>query len=182
VTVTSTTTQTVQPQPTCRPGSEVGPFFATVTEQGSSPLLLSGSMPNCLSGSLGWNYAPTSTLPRIRNEFIFKIDDDGYLVLAYNIPPYSYNYAVYVSTRSDTGSNWPQVGVKASIDANIANGIKVARVKGCVNSVTGELTLDAAGRTNILFCGWQAWMSFGAGDDVNRGAACVKMFPKVSAA
>jgi hypothetical protein len=55
----------------------------------------------------------------------------------------------------------------------------MARVRGCVNSVTGELTIEAAGRTNILYCGAQLWISAGAGEDINRGSPCVPMYPKI---
>ncbi|KAK3898757.1 hypothetical protein C8A05DRAFT_37646 [Staphylotrichum tortipilum] len=181
VTVTETVTETVEPQATCRPGSEVGPFYATATEFGGSPLQFYANMLNALSGGLNWTPGTTSTSPSAKNKYIFKIDADGYLALGLNLPPYTFDYIVYMSTASATGSNWPQVGTRASVENSIALGGKVTKLKGCVNSVTGELTLDAAGRTNILYCGAQVWMSFGAGEDINRGT-CVKMFPKVSAA
>lgn len=183
VTVTSTTTQTVQPQATCRPGSEVGAFRVTATEWNASPYFLYANMVNGLVGGLNWNVGSLSTSPNIQSKYLYKVDADGYLALAYNIPPYTYEYVAYISppTTSAEASAWPQMITRASGEAQIANGGRIAKIKACVNSVTGELTLDAAGRKNILYCGGQLWMAFGDGADVNRGAPCVKMYPKVSA-
>jgi len=183
VTVTSTTTQTVQPQATCRPSSEVGAFRATATEWNATPYFISANMANGLVVGLTWSLGSSSIVPNIQNRFLFKVDADGYLALAYNIPPYPYEYVVYIPTSSTTaeGSILLRAATRASVDAQIANGGKIAKVKACVNSVTGELTLDAAGRKNILYCDGQPWMAFGDGADVNRGSPCVKMYPKVLA-
>jgi hypothetical protein len=178
VTVTQTVTQTIAPSASCKPYNEVGAFKAIATEVNGSPLLIYANLLNGLTGGVNWQQASTSTSAAVQNKFIWALDSNGYLGLAYNVPPYSYKYAVYMSTGTP-GSNWPQIGTQASVDSSVNNGAPVTKIKGCVNSVTGELTLEAAGRTNILYCGVQLWMSAGAGEDVNRGAPCVKMFPKI---
>ncbi|KAG7291304.1 hypothetical protein NEMBOFW57_001317 [Staphylotrichum longicolle] len=177
VTITQTVTQTVAPVPSCKPFSEVGAFKAIATETGS-PLLMYASLVNGITGGITWQQASSSTAAAIQNKYIWGLDSNGYLTVAYNIPPYTYKYYAYMSTGAP-GSNWPQIGTEASVTNSINAGAKMTRIKGCVNSVTGELTLDAAGRTNILYCGQQLWMSAGAGEDINRGT-CIKMFPKVS--
>jgi len=102
------------------------------------------------------------------------------LNLAYNVPPYSFKYYAYMSTAS-SGSNWPQVNTEAAVRAQVNNGAAIAFVKGCVDSITGELKLDAAGRKNILWCGSQMWMSFTMGEDINRGV-CNLMKPIIAPA
>jgi len=184
VTVTSTTTQTVQPQATCRPGSEVGAFRATATEWNASPYVLFATLVNGIVGGVDWkNLGSLSTAPNAQARYLFKVDADGYLAVAYNIPPYTYEYLAYIAlpTTSAEASAWPQVATRASVEGQMANSGRIAKIKACVNSVTGELTLDAAGRKNILYCGGQLWMAFGDGADVNRGTPCVKMFPKALA-
>jgi hypothetical protein len=96
-------------------------------------------------------------------------------MLAYNVPPYNYIYYPFVQTGS-TGSLWPQVEPSTNLNNAIANGAAVSKIKACVDSVTGELHLDAAGRTQILYCGVQLWMSNNLGADINRGG-CTQMFP-----
>ncbi|KAK4231506.1 hypothetical protein QBC38DRAFT_224482 [Podospora fimiseda] len=54
---------------------------------------------------------------------------------------------------------------------------QIQMVKACVNSITHELTLEAAGRRNIMWCGNQLWLSYGDGSEINRGT-CVQFFPK----
>jgi hypothetical protein len=178
VTMTETTTTTVVPAaPTCKPPSEITPFKAQATEYGSTPVQIYANLLNGLTGGITWQAASTSTSASVQNKYIWAINSFGYLVLANNVPPYSYQYAAYMSTSTD-GSNWPQLNTEASVASQILNGGKITRIKGCINSITGELTLDAAGRTNILWCGQQLWMSYGGGEDINRGV-CTKMYPKV---
>ncbi|KAK0736741.1 hypothetical protein B0T21DRAFT_411888 [Apiosordaria backusii] len=149
------------------------PSTVTVTQT-----VIYANMLNGLTGGITWQAVSSSTSPSVQNKYIWKLDESGYLGLAYNIPPYSYAYTAYMSTSS-AGSNWPQVGTTASVESQVAAGAAVAKIKGCVNSFTGELTLSVAGRRNILYCGGQLWMSAGVGEDVNRGSPCVQQFPKV---
>ncbi|KAK4129916.1 hypothetical protein BT67DRAFT_446204 [Trichocladium antarcticum] len=177
VTLTETTTTTVVPAaPTCKAPLEITPFKTPATDYGSAPLQIYANLLNGLTGGITWQAASTSTAASAQNKYIWAINSFGYLVLANNVPPYSYQYAAYTSTSAG-GSNWPQVNTEASVASQILNGAKIARIKGCINSITGELTLDAAGRTNILWCGQQLWMSYGGGEDINRGV-CTKMYPK----
>jgi hypothetical protein len=185
ITVTETVTETVTPSgPTCKPASEIAPFKAEATQYlyNGSPVYMYANLVNTLSGGITWQPPSSSTSPGVRNRYIWKFDADGYLALAYNVPPYTYEYVGFVAIASNIVTVWPQVGNRAHVENLIAQRPGVyARIKGCVNSETGELTLEAAGRTNILWCGAQMWLSSGAGEDINRGT-CVKMFPKVIAA
>ncbi|KAK0609939.1 hypothetical protein B0T17DRAFT_621233 [Bombardia bombarda] len=173
---TVTVTTTVSPAGTCIPPAQVAPFKARATDYGTTPQLLYANMLNALTGGVTWQTATTSTSASVTNKYIWALDTDSNLYLAYNIPPYSYVYYAYVSTAT-TGSLWPQVNTKTSIESSIKNGGKVEYVKGCVNSATGVISLSAAGRTNMLWCGQQMWMSTGLGEDVNRGGACTLMKP-----
>ncbi|KAK3995997.1 hypothetical protein QBC44DRAFT_232875 [Cladorrhinum sp. PSN332] len=179
VTITQIVTQTVQPQATClsSPGA-FQPWYRH-NSVNVNPLHIYANMLNALSGGLTWNQGTTSTSPAVKNKYIWTINAEGYLELAYQIPPYTYKYVPYISTAM-SGSAWPQIGTEASVLNSINNGGQVARMKACVNSVTNELTLEAAGRRNILYCGQQLWMSSGLGEDVNRGSPCVQFFPKAA--
>ncbi|VBB78295.1 Putative protein of unknown function [Podospora comata] len=177
VTVTQTTT-TVVPAATCLPPSQVKAFRGLATDYGGQTLAMYANMLNALSGGMIWQPPSTSTSTSVQYKYFFKLDDEGRVVLAKGIPPYSYTYALYVATNSN-GGLWPQVNTKDAIQNSINAGGSVAFVKGCVNSVTGELTLDAAGRKNILWCGQQMWMSTGNGEEINRGT-CTVMHPKAT--
>jgi hypothetical protein len=181
ITETQTVTETAAAQPTCKDPATLGPFRASDSGHAGSVLHIYANMLNGLHGGITWNTLFTSGAAAIQNRYIWALDSDGYLGLAYNIPPYTTKYTAYMSTASP-GSNWPQVNTAQAVNAQVANGAPTTKIRGCVNSVTGELTLDAAGRTNILFCGQQLWMSAGDGADINRGAPCVKMTPIVSSA
>lgn len=115
--------------------------------------------------------------PAIQNKYIWALDSDSNLVLANPVPPYTFSYMAYVSTTT-AGSVWPQVAIKATVISMVNNGAGVALIKGCIDPVTGELTLNAGGRENILWCGAQMWMSYGNGEDINRGG-CTRMYPTV---
>ncbi|KAK0665358.1 hypothetical protein QBC41DRAFT_232973 [Cercophora samala] len=175
VTVTQTTT-TVLPAATCLPPSEVKAFRAVATDYASLPLAMYANMLNALSGGMTWQPVSTSTSTSVQYKFFFKLDSQGRVVLAKGVPPYTYEYALYVATSS-SGGLWPQINTKDAIQNSINAGGSVAFVKGCVNSVTRELTFEAAGRKNLLWCGQQMWMSTGNGEEINRGT-CVRMNPK----
>jgi len=132
---------------------------------------------NGLTGGIFWQAGSSSTSPTVQNKYIWALDSDSNLVLANAVPPYSYVYMAYISTAT-TGSNWPQVNTKAAVMSSINNGAKIAIVKGCIDSVTGELTLNAGGRESIMWCGAEMWMSYGNGEDINRGV-CTRMYPTV---
>ncbi|KAK3689277.1 hypothetical protein B0T22DRAFT_169453 [Podospora appendiculata] len=177
---TVTATEQASATKVCAIGAKAGVFRAVATEYNNTPLLIYANMLNALTGGMNWQPASTSTSASVQNKFIFSLDSLGRLYLAYNIPPYNYVYYIYVSTAT-TGSIWPQVNTQTTIASSIANGGKVEYVYGCVDPVSKELTLNAAGRQSILWCGQQMWMAYGAGEDVNRGGACTKMYPKISA-
>ncbi|KAK3317545.1 hypothetical protein B0T19DRAFT_479607 [Cercophora scortea] len=176
---TVTATEQAAATKVCAVGAKAGAFKAIATEYNNSPLLFYANMLNALSGGMNWAAASASTSASVQNKYIFALDSQGRLYLAYNLPPYTYVYYVYVST-STTGSLWPQINTQASVASSIANGGKVAYVSGCVDPVSKELTLNAADRANILYCGQQMWMAYGAGEDISRGG-CTRMYPKVTA-
>jgi hypothetical protein len=133
---------------------------------------------NSLTGQNGnffWYPNTASSQPGLKNKYILSVDNDGHLQLASNLPPYSDKFDAYVNTAS-SGSLWLQFATKASVDSSISGGSPFSRIKACVDSVTGELHLAAAGRTQILYCGVQLWLSNNMGAD--RGA-CTQMFPLI---
>jgi hypothetical protein len=69
------------------------------------------------------------------------------------------------------------VGNAAQVKSQVSLGT-FSYLKGCVNPLTGELTVTAGGRTQMMNCGAQLWMSNNLGVDVNRGG-CTQMFPTI---
>lgn len=182
VTITQTVTATVSPPaPSCKPAGYAFQAWFHDASVNVNPLHLYANMLNALSGGVTWQQPSSSTSPAVKNKYIWSFDSDGYLTVAYNIPPYTYKYYAYMSTALP-GSNWPQIGTEASVKNSILAGGQVTMLKGCVDADTGILSLDAGGRKNILYCGQQMWMSAGKGEDVNRGSPCVVVQPKTFAA
>ncbi|KAK3947473.1 hypothetical protein QBC32DRAFT_84151 [Pseudoneurospora amorphoporcata] len=179
-TVTAIETATAAPepvQPTCLSNTDA---FRAMTTFNGNTLYMYANMLNALTGGLIWNAGSTSTSQSVQSRYNLAIDSEGYLYLHDKIAPYTYTYYLYVST-SNSGSSWPQINTKDAVNNMIANGSKISKIKGCVNSVTGELTVqDSLGRSNILYCGVQVWLSSTLGEDVNRGG-CYQQFPKVVA-
>ncbi|KAM7185108.1 hypothetical protein V8F33_012617 [Rhypophila sp. PSN 637] len=173
-TISTTSTQTAS---VCLKGALLGAFKANATQYNSTPLNIYANLLNGLTGSITWQAASGSSAASVQNKYIWSLDEEGRLNVAYNVPPYTYKYYAYMSTASP-GSNWPQVNTEASVSSQVNGGAPVTYITGCVDSVTGELTLNAAGRTQMMYCGQQLWMSSNLGTDVNRGV-CVQMFPKV---
>lgn len=180
VTVTETTTTTVAPAATCSAPSAVGAFKAAATEHGGQSLLMYADILNGVVGPLNWKADSPSPSPNIKNKYIWKLDADGSLALASNIPPFTVNYLAYVSTTTAAASLWVQVQPRADVESLVASGYGV-KLKGCVDPATGELTLDANGRKNILWSVGQFYVSSGDGSDLRRGE-CTKMHPKIQAA
>ncbi|KAG7293192.1 hypothetical protein NEMBOFW57_003238 [Staphylotrichum longicolle] len=180
VTVTETTTTTVAPAATCSAPSAVGAFKAAATEQGGQSLLMYADILNGVVGPLMWKPDSPSPVLNIKNKYIWKLDADGSLALASNIPPFTVNYLAYVSTTTAAASLWVQVQPRADVESLVASGYGV-KLKGCVDPATGELTLDVNGRKNILWSVGQFYVSSGDGSDLRRGE-CTKMHPKIQAA
>lgn len=151
------------------------------TDYNGTPLYMFANMLNNALGVLTWQSDSSSTSPTVQDEYFWALDADSNLVVAYTLPPYTYTYMAYVVTTS-TGTLWPQLNTKAVITSAINSGAQVAPIKGCIDSDTGDLTLNAAGRKNILYCGAQLWMGYGNGEDINRGSPCVRMYPTIVAA
>ncbi|KAK3486047.1 uncharacterized protein B0T23DRAFT_244464 [Neurospora hispaniola] len=103
------------------------------------------------------------------------LDSNGYLELAQPVAGQSSVYAAYVlvSDKGATVSVRPKL--KADVEAGVAAGT-MQRVKGCVNAGTGQLTLSANGRGNMLSCGNGLYLSMGTdGKDVRSD--CVYLAP-----
>ncbi|KAK5661349.1 hypothetical protein OQA88_11245 [Cercophora sp. LCS_1] len=180
---TTTTAITTQTASTCLKGAALGAFKATfsLTEPGypQGPLYVYANMLNGLSGGVNLQPGTVSTSPSIVNKYIWALDEQGRLNLAYTIPPYTYKYYAYVATASD-GSLWPQIGTESSVASSVAASANSAYLTGCVDSVTGVLKLETiGGRGNILYCGNQMWISVGAGEDINRGLPCLVINPTI---
>lgn len=103
------------------------------------------------------------------------LDSNGYLELAQPVTGQTSVYAAYVlvSDKGATVSVRPKL--KADVEAGVAAGT-MQRVKGCVNAGTGQLTLSANGRGNMLSCGNGLYLSTGTdGKDVRSD--CVYLAP-----
>lgn len=183
VSVTDTTlvtvTQTATPSASVSVCSAVtGSFRAYATQYSGEDEYLYADILTGVSGPLIWDQLSSSTDPVIANRYIWAIDDDGHLGLANAIPPYTYLYSVYVEDTATDGSLFPQLATTTMIAEEIAASQSIAYVNACVDQGTGELQLDGAGRTQILLCEDEVWLSNTLGSDVNRGT-CVQMFPTV---
>lgn len=180
-TVTATETATYAPEPpqaSCLTNTDA--FRAMGTYNGGD-LYLYANVINGLSGGANWMAGSTSTSPSVQNKFNLAVDSEGHLYLHDSIPPYTGYIFYFYTTTGSARSDWPQLAHKQNLDTVIANGGKYSKLKACVNSVTGELTVeDSMGRKNMLWCGQQLWLSATLGEDINRGV-CSQMFPKAVA-
>jgi hypothetical protein len=142
------------------------------TQYGNTPYYLYDTQTSPFQGQVIWAQynAPLSA------KFTWALDSDSNLYVAHKINGYPYTYYPYVSLAGK-GSLFPQVQQLAGVKNAVSTG-NAAYIKGCINSLTGELTLNAAGRTQMTICGLQLWMSNTLGSDVNRGG-CVQMFPTI---
>ncbi|KAK3337942.1 hypothetical protein B0H65DRAFT_308032 [Neurospora tetraspora] len=107
----------------------------------------------------------------------WTLDANGYLELAQPVVGQTSVYAAYVLV-SDTGASVSvRPKLKADVEAGVAAGT-MKRVKGCVNAATGQLTLSANGRSNMLSCGNGLYLSTGMdGKDVRSDGSCVYLTP-----
>ncbi|KAK0720942.1 hypothetical protein B0H67DRAFT_682767 [Lasiosphaeris hirsuta] len=159
--------------------NDVAAFRALATDAGF-PLYLWANLPNGQSGGLYWQSGSSSSSPSAANKYFFVVDSAGRLSLAYNIPPYTYTYAVYVDDGSTgTSSKWPQVDISSYVDNLVSTG-QGSYVYAGVDPVSKELYLNGAGRKNILFCGTQVWLSGGSGSDIDTGVSCTPFHPKLA--
>jgi hypothetical protein len=104
------------------------------------------------------------------------LDSNSNLCLPLKINGYPYTYYPYVSSTGK-GSVLAFVGQATTVKNLVSSG-NGAHLKGCVDPVTGELTVNAGGRTQMMNCGSQLWMSNNLGVDVNRGGY-TQMFPTI---
>jgi hypothetical protein len=116
---------------------------------------------------------------RSANEFTWKLDSNGNLMLPGKIPPYvAYTYYAYIYQSSGTSTVWPQLQPTVEGNGGVNSGGE-AYIQGCINSLTYELTLNAAQRTQILDCGGELWLSYtNLGSDLT-GRPCTQVFPTV---
>ncbi len=176
----TTTVETTQTKTTSAVASLItrdsDPFRAVITYNNAPFYMYANLMNN--AGGVNWQPGSTSTAATIQNKYVWKIDSAGHVLLAYNVPPYSYQYAMYI-TKGPTGGNWPQVDVITNVQTRVTAG-SVDWVYGAVDPATKRLYLNAYGRKNILWCGNQMWMSTALGEDINRGT-CLLMLPTITA-
>ncbi|EGO59735.1 hypothetical protein NEUTE1DRAFT_145675 [Neurospora tetrasperma FGSC 2508] len=129
------------------------------------------------STAIAWQTFPDTPAPgtasALRSTWV--LDSNGYLELAQPVTGQTSVYAAYVlvSDKGATVSVRPKL--KADVEAGVAAGT-MQRVKGCVNAGTGQLTLSANGRGNMLSCGNGLYLSTGTdGKDVRSD--CVYLTP-----
>jgi len=136
------------------------------------PYYLYDSQTNVATGNILWGGYSPGLYPR----YTWALDSDSSLYLALKINGYPYTYYPYVSATG-TGSVIAVVENAAQVKSQVSLGT-FSYLKGCVNPLTGELTVTAGGRTQMMNCGAQLWMSNNLGVDVNRGG-CTQMFPTI---
>lgn len=174
-TVTSTIIQTVAPPvESCR--SDAGNFRAFATSNAGGDLYMfaetSGS-PGGVSGAVKWVAPPTSsTNSGDLYKYKWYVDESGFLAMTYSTS--TLKLTAWVSTAATAAS------VPLGVSSSVGSASIYTKVQACVSSVTGALTLGAAGRTNILMCGQNLYLSSGFGSDT--GLACTRMYPKIASA
>lgn len=172
-TVTSTVIQTVAPPAeSCR--SDAGNFRAFAPGSAGGDLYMyaetSGS-PGGVSGSARWVAPPTSsTNAGDLYKYQWYVDESGFLAMTYGSG--TLKLTAWVPTAATSPS------VLLLVSSSVGNPSIYTKVPACVSSVTGALTLSAAGRTNILMCGQNLYLSSGTGSDT--GYACTRMSPKIA--
>ncbi|RYP25429.1 hypothetical protein DL767_008401 [Monosporascus sp. MG133] len=151
VSVSTTTLQIVTTTVTPACLTTASAFEAVATEYNNSPLRVYANFVgnDQQNAQLVWAGSSSSPVATIQNKYIWALDGDGNLILANPIPPYTYKYYAYISTSS-SGSAWAQVGIQNTVQTALNNGRKWANVKGCTDSATGKLPLDAGSRKNTV--------------------------------
>ncbi len=142
------------------------------TQYQNAPYYLQDFQTSIVMGTVTWAGYNPGAYPR----YTWALDSDSNLYLALKINGYPYTYYPYVSATG-TGSALAVVAQAATVK-NFVNSGNSAYLKGCVNPLTGKLTVTAGGRTQMMNCGAQLWMSNNLGVDVNRGG-CTQMFPTI---
>ena len=126
-----------------------------------------------------WQAETPNAYAGIQNKYIWALDANNNLVLANAVPPFPWQYMAYVYYNTPN-SVFPQIFQASWVLNSINAGQSIATVKGCIDPVTGKLTLNAAGRTNILFSGWEMWLSYDIGSDLGSRGINLQMFPTVT--
>ncbi|KAK4459006.1 hypothetical protein QBC42DRAFT_308140 [Cladorrhinum samala] len=183
VTITQTVTATVSPPaPSCKPaGYAFQAWFRDVSVSLDARHLYANLISSSIGGPLYWKAPATSTSASALNPYIWSFDSDGYLMLAYGISSNANRYYAYIST-SNPGSATVQIMVETNLKQVIETGGASAMIRGCVDPATSILSLEAAGRKNLLYCGGQVGLSAGAGEDLSSTPPCLLVQPKTFAA
>ncbi|VBB79530.1 Putative protein of unknown function [Podospora comata] len=171
-TVTSTITSTVvAPAERC---SNVANFNAVATDSANSQRYLFSQLNNGMAGlygSMDWASAPVEPVIDVYKMYKWVLDEEGYLATLYLVGQSTYKVSAWVSPGSAASV---RLQARTGAEYSPANYI---RVKGCVSTATGELTLDVGGRKSILLCGNnQVFLSSGDGSDT--GLSCTRMYPR----
>lgn len=137
---------------------------------------------NSVNGILpGWQIGlrPTSPLESLAmlNSHSWVFDSQGYLETAFTpvgsteivVPYVDISSIVPTSVRVTTRP-------KSEIEAGVRAGT-YARIRGCIDAQTNEITLSLAGKENILSCGNNLYMSTGVGSELPAIYNCVRVFP-----
>ncbi|KAH8904627.1 hypothetical protein BR93DRAFT_930086 [Coniochaeta sp. PMI_546] len=128
------------------------------------------------SGPVAWQTTsiPVGTGGASTYSYTWTLDSNGYLELAHLVGTGTTISVPYIDLSVTTSSVSITTKPKAVVEAAVAAGT-YARLKGCVNAATNEVTISGAGRSNILLCGNLFYLSSGTGSDVSF--PCTRLFP-----
>jgi hypothetical protein len=99
---------------------------------------------------------------------MWRLDAGGYLELAQVLDSQTSILVPYINL-SDTAAS---VVLTTKAKSNVLAGVEAgtyARVQGCIDPVTKKVSLSGAGRSNLLACGNDAYLSSGSGSDTPYG-------------
>lgn len=174
--ISETSTPTSIVTVTCKAPGFV--FHANVVQSNDGSIRYLNSANNNLPA---WQIGlrPTSPLESLvmLNAHSWVFDAQGYLETAFT-PLGSTEIAVpYVDISSTTPTS---VRVTTRPKSDIEAGVRAgtyARIRGCIDALTNEITLSVAGKQNILNCGNNLYMSTGVGSELPAIYNCVRLFP-----
>ena len=162
LTVVSTTTPTVVATQTCKPPGT--PFRAFVQDNGNTLYLGSPD-----GFSLSWDSYANPYLVTVLEQTTFMLGDDGYLGLEnQELDDQSYYAYIDVSIPATTDELY------ISSIGGITHADNFRQVSGCIDSMTGVLSLSSVGEGDLLQCDGAAALSSNAG---SGDIGCVVVAP-----
>ncbi|KAK3398286.1 hypothetical protein B0T20DRAFT_204001 [Sordaria brevicollis] len=171
-TVVSTSTAVSVVPLTCRPRNI--PFRASTPFPDGSTRWM-----NSVSNTIvAWQSFASGTTGSGLYSSTWQVDANGMLEQVNVLPGQTQVLAMYVDATRTLETAQVLVRARSEVEAAVDQG-RWARVKGCVNAATGELTMSTVReRRNILSCGNGLYMSSGDGKDVRSD--CLVLRPVVA--